>query len=180
MLHIITVLLSCVSISAFAKVDYSKTKPFVFPTKVEDNRDYRRIASMAPTELEPTSDQSRVLKTVVDKGAQYIWDNSGLKNSALGRKADELQKKIQTDLVLSEAQGENKIEHKVNFQVLVAQAIAKLEYTGWVKAAFKYYAGGGKSEAEISEKIWDNKDLVLSHIADNSENRSALSMRWDW
>ena len=76
--------------------------------------------------------------------------------------------------------GAEKTEHKFSFKVLAAQALAKIEYIGWVKAALKYDAKSANAQAELMENLSNNKDLVISHSVGNSESKSQLSLRWNW
>ena len=60
------------------------------------------------------------------------------------------------------------------------QALTKLEYKGWVNAAVNYDARAAKTEAEVSEKIFNKQDLVISHAISREENKSQVALRWNW
>ena len=89
------------------------------------------------------------------------------------------EKKMQAEVNLG-ATGPEKTEHKFSFKVLAAQALAKIEYIGWVKAALKYDLKSANAEAELMENLANNKDLIISHSVSSAESKSQLSLRWNW
>ena len=60
------------------------------------------------------------------------------------------------------------------------QALAKIEYKGWVRAGLNYDAKAAKTEAEVLESISENKEFVVSQSVTASENKSQVSLRWNW
>lgn len=60
------------------------------------------------------------------------------------------------------------------------QAFAKFEYLGWFNLGLKCYARNKQAITEIIENIDNNKDLVVSLVSAQDENKSQVSLRWDW
>lgn len=134
-----------------------------------------------PRNVNENDSSSSVLAKIVDNSFAYWWDNSSIKNSSVGRAATQIEQKMKAEVDLgSEGSGENKIDHKLSFKVLATQALAKIEYSGWFKAAINYDARSSKTEAEVFENLDNNKDLVITHSMRGSENKSQLSLRWNW
>lgn len=161
---------------------FENYKNFYFPKQVEEEKwTQEEMKKIFPWELPDDSSESKVFSSFADKSLQYWWNNSQIRNTAIGRAADEMQEKMKADLVLKENQvGENKIQHKLSFQVLAAQAIARIEYSGFIKAALRYHISNSTSECEIVEKVDKNKQLVIRQINTVAESRAAVLMSWDW
>lgn len=168
--------------SLWARVDYGKTKPFVFPVMVapNDSMTIQTVEEFIPMDMSPSQDQSYVISNIADRSIQYFWRNSGFRQTSVGRVANELEKRLKTDITIRGGDGPKDVQHKFSLQLLATQAIARLEYTGWIKAAFKYYAKEAKSETLIRETVFDNKDLVLSHTSTANEKMSSLFLSWTW
>lgn len=172
-----------VPVFSWARVDYEKTKPFVFPVSpsaVGDRVTVRTAEEFIPMDMMPSQDQGYVFGNIADRSIQYFWKNSAFRYTSVGRVAQDLEKRLKTDITIRNNEGPRAVEHKFSVQLLAAQAIARLEYTGWIKAAFKYYAREAKSETQIREKVFDNKDLVLSHTSTSVEEMSSLLLSWTW
>lgn len=161
---------------------FENYKNFYFPKQVEEEKwTQEEMKKIFPWELPVDSSESKVFSSFADKSLQYWWNNSQIRNTAIGRAADEMQEKMKADLILKENQvGENKIQHKLSFQVLAAQAIARIEYSGFIKAALRYHISNSTSECEIVEKVDKNKQLVIRQINTVAESRAAVLMSWDW
>lgn len=127
-----------------------------------------------------SSDSSRaVVSKIVDNSLAYIWDRSGLNKSSVGRAAQSIDQKMKAEVSMGATQANPK-GHRLSFKILAMQALAKIEYQGWVKAAFNYDAKDSKAEAEFLESLSKNQDLILSHSITKNENKSQLSLRWNW
>jgi len=164
----------------YARVDYSKTKPFVIPLFVSEEEAYttQEIKGLLPADITPQSDGKMVMNKIADRSLQLWWNKSHFKHTSVGRVAESVERKLRADVSL-QGSSEHSIEHKFSLQVLAAQAVAKIEYVGWVKAAFRYYSREAKTETQLYETIYD-KDLVLTHTVASEENMSSLQIRWNW
>lgn len=120
-----------------------------------------------------------VVAKIIDNSLTYWWNNSDLKNTSVGKVANTIEQNLKAEVDMGTS-GENKTDHKVSLSVLVLQALAKIEYKGWVKAAINYDVKAAKAEVEVLENLSNNKDLVISHSITANENKSQLSLRWNW
>lgn len=163
---------------AQARVDVRKTKVLELPDEpkyeVLTQEDQDRIL---PKEIAQDESGSEVIAEMADNTFSLWWDRSALKQSSIGRAAEAAEKKLN---VSAEFEDSQKTKHRMAFKFLAMQALARLEYKGWVRAAVSYDARAAKAEAEISEKINDKQDLLLTHSITQTENKSQLGFRWSW
>lgn len=163
---------------ASAKINIKKTKRLVMPAKIQ----YQPLAEVLTPEIIPSDikegDSGEVVLTkMADKGLAMYWNNSPMRHSSAGRAVEAAEKKLNLQ---AEYRDENKVQHKINFKVMAVQALAKIQYTGWVNAALNYDLKAARAEAEVSEPLSDKKDLVLSHEVKSGEQKSAVSLKWKW
>ena len=116
---------------------------------------------------------------MIDNTLSFWWERSPAKNTSLGQVAEKVDKNLKTEMSLGRS-ADQKTEHKLSIKLLAMQALAKLEYKGWVRAGLNYDARAAKTEAEILEALSPNKDLVVSQSFTAAENKSQVSLRWNW
>lgn len=183
---IICILMTCSLASAQTlKGGKKRMKRLVMPQEVasEVNPDsFGETISdkILPKTLSSTDSSQSVVAKIMDNSLMYWWDNSSLKNSSVGRAATKIEQNMKAEVNLGSSEGTEKVDHRLSFKVLASQALAKLEYKGWFKAALNYDARSAKTEAEVLENLDNNKDLVITHSMTRSENKSQLSLRWNW
>ena len=136
------------------------------------------VQEFIPTDMQPTGDPGQVAGRVADRGLNYWLNSPAMKDTALVRVVDETQQKLKTDVVVQG--GENEVQHKFSFRVEAFQALAKLEYTGWLKAAVNYDAKAAETNIQVSEKVFDNKDLTLTHKGNSKEALSMVGLGWNF
>lgn len=132
-----------------------------------------------PKSLTAADSSQTVVSKIIDNSLAYWWDNSELKNTSVGQAATKIEENMKTEVDLGTS-GDSKTDHKISLKVLAMQALAKIEYKGWTKAAINYDAKAAKAELEFFENLSNNKDLVVSHSVTAAENKSQLSLRWNW
>jgi len=163
-----------------------KMKTVTFPEKVEMNElkpeDYVKFL---PNNLQNSSSEAYVAHRFGDVALQKFFDSPQVRNSPMGQTATKVESAMKTEVNLSGAGKKDgtskpKVEHKISFQVLALQAQTKMEYKGWTNAVLKHDARAKETGVEISEKILHNKDLVLSHTKNDTEDKSSLGVRWNW
>ncbi len=177
--------------SAYKRLNSKKMKQVIFPEKVELNElkaeDY---AKFLPRNLENSQNEAYVANRFADLALQNIFNSPQVRNSSFGQTATKVEKAMKTEVSINGAP-KNKtngaaassnpgIEHKISLQVLALQAQTKLEYKGWTNATLKHDARAKETGVEISEKVWRNKDLVLSHTKTDIEDKSSVGVRWNW
>lgn len=163
---------------AFAKVNVKKTQRLVLPEKTGDQSIANILAvEILPTQVAADETSQSFLTKVADNSLSYYWKNSPLRHSAAGKAVETAEKKLNVEAVY---QDENNINHRFNFKVLAIQALAKIQYTGWVNAALNYDLKSARAAAEVVEPLSDKKDLILSHEIAKGEQKSAVSLQWKW
>lgn len=131
-----------------------------------------------PKSIGASETGSSVVTKIADNSLALWWDTSPMRNTRVGQAAEKVEKNLKTEVSFKNKK--SKLEHKISFKVLAMQALAKLEYKGWVNAAVNYDARAAKTEAEVSEKISAKQDVVVSHAISKEENKSQVAWRWNW
>ncbi|WP_413289081.1 hypothetical protein [Bdellovibrio sp. HCB337] len=169
------------STQALAKLDRSTTKPMVMPVGVSQGATditTKDVEKIIPTDLQATNDMNKVAVRIADRSLQTWFNSAAVRNSALGRTADNVQQNLATDVTVKSDEPAA-VEHKFSMQLLALQAMAKIQYTGWLNAVFNYDAKAAESMVELSEKIF-NKDLFVNHTSSPREDVSTVGIKWGW
>lgn len=171
------------------RLNVKKMKTVQFPERVEMNElkaeDYVKFV---PNHVENSSSEAYVANRFGDVALQNFFDSPQVRSSPLGQTATKVESAMKTEVSLNGGPSSQKrdkdtipkTEHKISFQVLALQAQTKMEYKGWTHATVKHDARAKETGVEISEKVWRNKDLVISHTKTDSEDKSSLGVRWNW
>lgn len=168
------------SLTAQARVDLKKTKRLILPTDPsEPLLSAENSKRILPKNVEAGASEESVLSELVDNSFSLWWEKSPVRHSAVGQVADKVDKKLKTEVSLGKS-ADQKTEHKISVKVLAMQALAKLEYKGWVRAGLNYDARAAKAEAEVLENISTNQDLKLSHSMGSGGNLSQVSWVMNW
>ena len=171
------------SLTVEAKFDIFLTKKLDMPPSIQDTSTITNVSNKVVNSIDATDTSGMVVSKIIDNSVMYWWDNSGIKNTRMGQAVETVQNKMRADVDLGatgSGEAANKTQHKLSLKVLAAQALAKIEYFGWFKAAFNYDIKNSVAEAEILENLSNNKDLVISHSVSSAENKSQVSLRWNW
>lgn len=161
-----------------AKVNVAKTKKLVLPEKAgaESLADIF-TAEILPDKVAADETTQSFLTKMADNSLSLYWKHSPLRHSAAGKAVETAEKKLNLEAVY---QDDNKVSHRFNFKVLAIQALAKIQYTGWVNAALNYDLKAARAEAEVTEQLSEKNDIVVSHQVSNTEQKSAVSLKWKW
>ncbi len=166
--------------SSYARVDLRTTRPLVIPVdRVSPRITNSDVAQFIPTDMPASDNTGSVITRIMDRGLNYWYNSTGFKNSTLGRAAEETQEKLKTDVVVHGANPKS-TSHKFSFRVEAFQSLAKIEYTGWMRAAINYNAQKAQTNIAVREKIYKDKDLVLSHSMSSQEGVSSMGVGWSW
>jgi hypothetical protein len=171
------------SLSAEAKIDIFMTKKLDMPQNVQAPSAIANVSNKVVNSIDATDSSNMVVNKIIDNSVMYWWDNSGIKNTRMGQAVENAQNKMRADVNLGATGSDgaqNETQHKLSLRFLAAQALAKIEYFGWFKAAFKYDMRTAVAETEVYENLSNNKDLVVSHAISKEEARSQVSLRWNW
>ena len=182
-LRIILTALTILSVSgigslASAKVNIEHTKRLVLPAKVGAESISDTFATeILPNKLAADETSESFLSKVADNSLTLYWKHSPLRHSPAGKAVETAEKKLNVEASYKD---ENNIDHKINFKVLAMQALAKIQYTGWVNAALNYDLKAARAAAEVSEALSEKSDIVLSHEVSKLDQKSGVSLKWKW
>lgn len=165
---------------AKADIDLQTTQPLKDPLTLHEDPfiTYQQMQKIIPTDMHPSDNQSLVLSKVADRGINEWLKSDGMKNSPLVQTVDDTQKKLKTDVTVSDSSDPNAVQHKFSFRVEALQALAKMEYTGWTRATVAYDAKASETNFELHKQLFADKDLILSHKA--REGTSSVGVGWKW
>ncbi len=163
---------------ASAKVNVANTKKLVLPAKAgAESLSDVFAGEILPERISADETSQSFLTKVADNSLSLYWKHSPLRHSTAGKAVESAEKKLNVEASFKD---ENQVDHRFNFKVLAIQALAKIQYTGWVNAALNYDLKAARAAAEVSEALSDKNDLVLSHEMSNHEQKSAVSLKWKW
>ena len=134
-----------------------------------------------PKSLTAADSSQTVVSKIIDNSLAYWWDHSEIKNSSIGQAAAKIEENMKAEVDLGSSGADlGKTDHKLSLKLMAMQALAKIQYIGWIKAEINYDAKASKAELEVLENLSNNKDLIISHSISAIENKSQLSLRWNW
>lgn len=138
------------------------------------------VAKIIPTDVDASTKTGVVMKRIADRSFQYVMQNSPLKNNSLVQSANSLQEKMKADIVVPpSAPGET--AHKLTFQYEIFQSLAKLEYSGWLKAIVNMNIQASESDIIIKERVFSDKDLYLQQkVSASTGTTNSLGLSWSW
>lgn len=164
--------------AAFAKVTVQNTLPIQIPQAPSNAWTKEDVSKVIPTDMHDSEDAAFVATRIGDRAVQAWFNSPTGKGSAVGRTATTVQENLKTEVAVKSEEGA--VEHKFTFQVLALQAISQIRYSGWLNAALDFDARARETKLELTEKLWTNKDFVISHTARADQGLSAVGLRWNW
>lgn len=173
----LAILQGLVIFQASAKVDIKSTKPYIFPKVLKPEMiTSNDVSKIIPTDIAPDSDSDTVAKRIIDNSISSLFNSQAVKESLVGGAAHKVQNKMKVEAEVKT----QKVNHKFSVKLMLAQAIAKVEYKGWVNALVNYDTKQQSSELELSDKVFTNKDLYFKHQAQNNSDMNSVGIRWNW
>ncbi|MEN0057234.1 MAG: hypothetical protein AAGB31_00240 [Bdellovibrio sp.] len=164
----------------WCKVDIKSTKRLIIPVDtVTPKITSDDVAKVVPLDLRQGDSEGTVMTRIADRGFSLWFNSSAVKQSTLGRIAENTQEKLKTDVVVPAGTPEG-VSHKFSFRVEAFQALAKMEYSGWLRAAINYDAKASVTDIFFKEKVFSDKDLTVSHKADKEQGLSMIGLAWSW
>jgi len=134
------------------------------------------VAKVIPTELQPGEDQNEIGLKIADRSANSITQGDFFRQSDIGRAANAVQNSLKTEMSLGG--GEGHTTHNIQMQVLAFEQKAFIRYAGFTHFKMTYLNYKNDLDLEVSEKIGDNTDFVLTH--DVNASLSAANVRWSF
>lgn len=169
-----------ISCACHARVDIKTTKRLVIPVdNVTPKITADDVAKIIPLDLKEGASQGTVLTRIADRGISMWFNSPAMKASAIGQIAEKTQEKLKTDVVVP-AEDPEGVSHKFSFRVEALQALAKIEYTGWMKAAINYDAKASSTDIVLSEQVLTDKELTVSHKSDREQGLSMVGLAWSF
>lgn len=179
-MRILIILTSLLTFSmvAQAKVDLKSTKRLIVPVdNVTPRITQKDVAKIVPLDLKQGDSQSTVITRIADRGFG-LWFKS-IKDTSIGRLAETAQERLKTDIEITPSEDEG-IRHKFSFKFEAFQAMAKVEYTGWMNAEINFDAKSAETDIQLKDKVFDNKDLIVSHKNTKEQALSMIGLAWSW
>ncbi|MCB0368757.1 MAG: hypothetical protein KDD45_04735 [Bdellovibrionales bacterium] len=159
-------------------------KKILAPKRFEIRNPYvDTLNKTIPGGLGPTQSEDEVIKRFGDQAIQNWLNSPEVRNSTFGKAATQVESAMKVEASIQSAPmspGEPPIDHKFSFQYLALQSQTKMAYKGWANAMVTIDSGKSITSMEISERVFHNKDLVLSHITTPLEEHSSMGLRWSW
>lgn len=159
-------------------------KRILAPQKVDmQNPYFKKLNTTIPGNLAPSQSETEVFRCFGDQAIQNWLNSPEVRNSSFGKTASQVENAMKVEASIKSAPttpGGQAIDHKFSFQYLALQSQTKVEYKGWTNAMLRMDSGKNETAMEISERVLRNKDLVISHVKNPTENRSSMGLRWSW
>lgn len=169
-----------ISCPCMAKVNIKTTKRLIIPVdNVTPKITSEDVAKIVPLDLKDGDSASTVFTRIADRGISMWFNSPFMKSSAIGQMAERTQEKLKTDVVVP-ADNPDGVSHKFSFRVEAMQALAKIEYTGWLKGSINYDAKASCTDILFKEQVLQNKELIVSHKADKHEGLSMVGLAWSF
>ena len=178
----ILILIQIFAFEGMAKISLHETTPIRLPMI-----HFRGLASLTKKEMnkvllkgvQPEDSAERVMGTIGDNAVQDWLSSDEIQGSSLVQSTKTLEKSMKQEVQFG-GSGPNSIGHKVTFQYLAFQSLARFNYVGYLNAIVDYDTSRQKTNLELNEKFLGNKDLFLNSTSSEKENSSSLGIRWKW
>ncbi len=116
------------------------------------------VAELIPVGMVATEDISFVFKQIADYN---------------------IEQKLKTEFFLP-PQNKQEVGQRFIFKYAAFQNIAKFEYTGRFKASLNCNTTLPQADISLSEKIWNNKDITISHSIISKDSFNTVGLGWAW
>lgn len=166
------------------KIELLQAKKIIAPKPIAIESPYvKTLNGTIPGNLGPSQNEGEVLKRFGDQAIQNWLDSPAVRNSSFGKAATQVENAMKVEATVQTAPhspGATPIDHKFSFQYLALQSQAKMEYKGYTNAQIKIDSSKNETAVEVSEKVFKNKDFVISHTKNATDNNSTMGLRWSW
>ncbi len=97
--------------TSHARATVQNTKRLYMPQLTAEESVVANVSNKITNSLTAADSSQSVVSKVIDSSLSYWWENSGIKNTSVGKAADNVEKKMQAEVNLG-ATGAEKTEHK--------------------------------------------------------------------
>lgn len=188
--------ISCLKNSDFGvpQPDISEYNLTQFPEGPKTELSSSDLQTMIPLDMTPTGNALTVAAKIGDRVFQNWFESEAVKNSAFGKTATRIDSAMKAEVVVGKsstsdknqntpsdnAQNQNQTEHKFSFQFQALQALAKLKYEGWTRAAMSFDVRQNQTVIELTEKFFKNKEFFVSQTRTADQQSNLTGVRWSW
>ncbi|WP_413291756.1 hypothetical protein ACLSU7_10085 [Bdellovibrio sp. HCB185ZH] len=163
-----------------AGVELSTTKKLVIPVdNVTPKITSQDVNKVIPTDNLGAETTSTMMGKIADRSFNLWFNSDVVQESLLGRVVQETQETLKTDVVVP-ATTKTGTSHKFSFRVEAFQALAKMEYKGWLNAAVNYNARAAETDVQVKERVFSDKDLIVSHKGTSRDSLAMIGLAWQW
>ena len=133
---------------------------------------------LVPKNLVSGEAPGSIMNKVADTSVQYWWNNSGAKNSVIGRSVDRVEKTLSKEVVVKTTER----SHKLNFTVQAFQSIAKVTYEGFGNAEMYYQMRDSVLGIQMREPIGsgNTKSITVGQTIKPNEQVSEIKFNLNW
>ena len=137
--------------------------------------DQEAMNLMLPTDMEPTSDSTRVSNKVMDRNVQNLLQGRYMRNNKFVQSAQKVQQAVQPKFSFG---SENGVQHTFNMQYEAFQKVAKLKYEGYLESDVIYEPDTQDVTVAFSEPL--NKKTKISVEHESKSDLSLFRLNWNW
>lgn len=178
------------AVMAFAapsKVFYGKDSDMISPemiatyNKIKSSETHIDAQKFIPLDFQPGCTSATVMSRVADKSLQTFFSSQTFKQTPLGVASHQVEEAVKTDVVINQTESTG-VQHKFQISLQAFQNYAQIQYTGFGKAAFKYYLDQSKNRLsfEYTENITNKQKFIFSHTQKRLDDMSQVAWALDF
>lgn len=138
------------------------------------------LTKFIPLDMPPGQDTKNVVNRVADQTIQTLFNSVEFRQSPVGAMSVAVQESLKTEVSLVRAQRADEVEHKLQMSLQAFQNYAQIQYSGYGKAAVKYFVDTARVSMEVTEKVAKNQNIILSHSVAPLDRASHLAYQIDF
>ena len=159
-------------------LDAKLTQELVKFSERRDRIQSTLLLDQMPRDPELLEENSFVLKRVGDRTLTRIMKSDYFKKTSLGRAADSLKQKMETDVTFKD---DKNISHRFDFKIALFQGQAFIQYEGFTKTQLRYDIDNGGSVAMIFQQdlsAYSSIGIESTLIGEDRTQMVLLNLIW--
>ncbi len=133
---------------------------------------------LVPAGLQSVQDANLAVGKIADQSLQYWWNNSGAKDTPLGKNVNTIENSLKTEVDLG---SQGSLKHKLNLVYDAFQTQARMKYEGYTSAEMFYQARDSSMGLQMINKLGNNKDLIFGEtVRSSSDQTSEVTFKYNW
>jgi hypothetical protein len=146
--------------------------------KIKTEEERVDLSKFIPTDISPTNNSQQVAIRVADRTMETLFNSVEFRQSPLGSATLTVQESLNTELRFQSVPNKSQVvEHKLQMSLQAFQSFAQIRYTGFADATVRYFLNSPKVAFELSERIAENKSIILSHAEATSDRFSKVAFQ---